>query len=101
LRFKDEKPMWHADTERLSRKLENKSSADIQTILDEYDVIYLRSCERPKTTLFNRIILCMCAPIFVFLSSAKWMLTGDRFLDSWCKNSKILSCLFKLSGINQ
>ena len=99
MRFKDEKQMWYADTEMLAARLANKDKLDVQEILDSADVITLRSTERPKAKLINRISLVVLYPALVVVSVVKWLLTGDRFFDSWAKKSRWFSAVLDFAGI--
>lgn len=98
MRFKDEKVMWYSDTERLAALLEDKSKEEIQEILEEHDVIKLRSIDRPKTTGFNRVALVIFFIPVLTVSGVKWFLTGDRYLDSWAKQSRTLRTILKFMG---
>lgn len=101
MRYLDEKVMWYAETEELSYKLENKSAREIQQILDKNDVIKLRSTKRPKTTMFNRVMFVMLFLPIMLLCSTKWCITGDFYLDSWEKKSRVLTFILNLMGRNK
>ena len=98
MRFTDEKPMWYADTEALACRLADKSASDIQEILDDHDVITLASKERPNTTILERLAILIVGPIALILCAIKWALTGDHYLDSWEKKSRIVRWMFGLLG---
>ena len=91
--------MWHAETENLSARLANKTKREIQEILDEHDVVTLRSGEREKLNIFNRLFWLMSFPVLFILFLVKWLLTGDGHLDSWAKKFKPLGLVFKYSGV--
>lgn len=96
--FKDEKEMWYSQTEELAYKLANKDVAEIQEILDDHDVIRLRSTERSGKTIFNRFSILFVYPILLGIFSIKWLLTGEGHLDSWEKKSKIIKFLIRMIG---
>ena len=99
MRFKDEREMWSADIEALAAQLSNKSNDEVEEILDAHDVIKLRSCDGPKSTLVNRLALILFVPILILVTGIKWLCTGDRYLDSWEKRNKILRNILKISGL--
>lgn len=98
MRFKDEMHMWYSDTEMLAGKLANKNVSEIQEILDEHDVIKLRSCERDGLNIFNRIFMMISFPFLLMLYGAKWMFTGQGGLDTWAKKSKLLQLVITWGG---
>lgn len=94
--FTDEKEMWYSETEKLAEKLSNKTQREIQEILDESDVIALRSIDRPKDNkILNRFVFILLFVPLLLLSAIKWIFTGDKYLDSWFKKYKMLDKLFK------
>ncbi len=99
MRFKDERNMWHSETEDLAEALADKSASEIQEILDEHDVITLRTGERERLNIFNRLFWIAAFPILFSLFCVKWLLTGDGHLDSWAKKFKPLELVFKYSGV--
>lgn len=99
MRFKDEKEMWYADTEHLAAKLADKSQKEIQEILDDRDVIKLRSCERSSISFLGRLSSIVVFPSLIILMAVKWLVSGDRYLDSWAKKYKFLNSIINFSGI--
>ena len=101
MRYLDERKLWYAETEELAERLANKSLRDIQEILDAYDVIRLRSTERPKATAFNRLMLVLLTIPLLLLCSVKWCFTGNFFLDTWEKKYKAIACVIKIVGVRK
>ena len=99
MRYLDEKILWYAEKEELSKKLANKSEQEIQTIIDQMDIIRLRSTERPKTNVLNRLMSVLLTLPLYMLCSVKWCFTGDFYLDSWEKKYKVLSWIIKIMGV--
>ena len=98
MRFKDEKVLWWAETEALAARLADKNQQELLEIFEENDVVRIHSCDRPKISIFNRVMSIFTFPVFIILMGVKWLLTGDQYLESWCKRSKALEFLFKISG---
>ena len=99
MRFTDEKPMWYADTEMLAKQLSNKTEREVQEIFDKHDVIKLKSTKRPSASFMNRLVLVIVFIPLVILSFIKWVVTGDRYLDSWVKKNRALGFIVRLAGI--
>ena len=99
MRFKDEKQMWHADTELLAGRLANKTERQVQEILDEHDVIKLRSGERPTVNVLGRILFPVVCLVLIPLSAIKWVVTGDRYLDVYAKRFPWFECALDYCGI--
>lgn len=85
MRFIDEKQMWYSEVESLAADLANKSEREVFDLLNERDVIQLATCERIKTPAMGRLLLILLMPALLILSATKWILTGDKYLDSWIK----------------
>lgn len=98
MRFLDEKHMWYAETEYLATKLANKSERDVLNILNQHDIIRLDSMERKPTPVLGRLLFVVSYPILLLLVGIKWVLTGDRYLDSWVKRLR-LEKFFKFCGV--
>lgn len=99
MRFSDEKHMWYADTEKLAEKLANKTERQVQDILDEHNVIKLITGDRPSVTALGRVTMVLLFIPLVIATVVKWFLTGDRYLDSWVKRSKVATRLIEYTGI--
>ena len=99
MRFKDEKHMWYAETEIIAAELANKSEQEVQDILDDWDVITLRSGDRPKAKMINRLALVVLYLPLMALTAVKWCYTGDRYLDSWAKRNSVLNTVMKFAGL--
>lgn len=99
MRFSDEKYMWYADTEKLAEKLANKTERQVQDILDEYNIIKLTTGDRPDVTALGRVTTVLLFIPLVIATVVKWFLTGDRYLDSWVKRSKLVTRLITWAGI--
>ena len=99
MRFKDEKPMWHADTELLAEKVANKTVREVQKIFDSHDVIKLRSCERPEVTVTGRLLFPIIFIALIPVVVLKWVATGDMYLDAIVKRFKWLGAIIDYCGI--
>jgi hypothetical protein len=85
--FTDERDIWFSDQDELASKLANKSHEDIFNILEDYKSILVVSGS-PRYTATQRLIQLLSAPLIPFLillMGVKWVLTGDKYLDSWLK----------------
>ena len=101
MRYLDERQLWYAETEELAERLANKSAGDIQAILDEHDVIRLRSTTKPEATAFNRLMLILLTVPLLLLCSIKWCFTGNFYLDSWEKKYKMVEFVIKIMGVRK
>lgn len=99
MRFKDEKQLWHSDTEYLAKQLANKSTIEIQEILDQHDVIALSSTERPGVNIIGRLLLPVVFIVVALISIIKWIITGDRFIDSIAKRYSWFNTVLTYTGI--
>ena len=99
MRFSDEKHMWYSDTEKLAEKLANRTEQQVQDILDTHHVIKLTTGDRPDVTALGRVTMVLLFVPLVIATVVKWFLTGDRYLDSWVKRSKLLTRLVEYAGI--
>ena len=88
MRFYDERNLWYSETEELAEKLANTGVREIQEILDEHDVVRIRSCDRPKTTALGRLLFPFVAITFLFIMPVKWVITGNSYFDA-------VSCKYK------
>ena len=93
MRFTDEKVMWYADVKMLAKELCNKSEREVMEVLARNDVIKLHSGKRPKQTALARLSQFVIVPILIPISFLKWIITGDRYLNSWCKKSRALDAM--------
>ncbi len=89
--YSDERGLWSSEQEDLSVLLENKSRDDVYDILENYKYLFVES-KRPKKSAWFRAIQILTIPIsiiFLCLMPLKWILTGDKHLDSWVKFFRI------------
>jgi hypothetical protein len=91
--------LWYAETEDLSHKLANKSARELQEIFDSGDIIELRTAKDKRVNTIGRLLSVPTFVLLILLSGVKWLVTGDRYLDSWFKQSKILSKIIEYTGI--
>ena len=83
--FSDEKELWFSEQDTLAHLLANKSQSDIFDILDNYKSILVK-VGKPKYTVAQRLIQISTIPlmpILLILMLVKWVLTGDKYLNSW------------------
>ena len=99
MRFKDERVLWFSETEILAAKLANKTEYELQEIFDESDIIELRTGKAKKVSFIGRFLSLIVFPLLVVLSLFKWLLTGDRYLDSWFKRSAFLELIREFCGL--
>jgi len=97
--FYDERCLWYAETEELARRLENKSARDIQEIFDDHDVIRLRACDRPDTSMLGRLLLPVVALCLIITMPIKWVITGSSHFDSFARKHKWLKKITDYVGI--
>lgn len=88
MRFKDERQLWCSEVEDLARKLANKTEREVYEILQYEDIIELRSCDRPKTTILGRILFPFVVITFLVVMPIKWIITGNSYFDA-------VSCKYK------
>ncbi len=99
MRFKDEKIMWYAETTEMAGRLAHKSEREIQEILDDYNVITLRSIERPKVNILGRLLYPLIMLILCFVFGVKWLITGDGYIDTLVKRVPYLGKIVDYCGI--
>lgn len=99
MRFKHERTLWYSETEDLAAQLANKTESELLDIFDDSDIIELRTCSDKKTTIIGRLLSLVIFPLLIIISMFKWALTGDRFLDSWFKKSKLLESIREYTGL--
>jgi hypothetical protein len=99
MRFTDERELWCSDVEDIAEKLANKDLHAVLDILEVNNVICLTSIDRPKTSALGRISSVPVFAVLMVASLIKWVVTGDRYLDSWIKRSKSIGSLIKWCGI--
>ena len=83
--FSDEKDLWFSEQDTLAHLLANKSQSDVFDILNDYKSILVK-VGKPKYTASQRLIQVLTIPlmpILVILMFVKWVLTGDKYLNSW------------------
>jgi len=88
MRFYDEKCLWYSETETLADQMENKTAREIQEIFDDHDVVRIRSCNRPQTTMVGRLLFPIVAISFLLIMPIKWIITGNSYFDA-------VSCKYK------
>lgn len=88
----DERELWFSELEDLAVMLEGKTRDEILDILDENDVIAIKSGD-VKSTMFQRIVRTITFIPFVVilftLSGIKFIITGDKYLNSWVKRAGV------------
>jgi hypothetical protein len=99
MRFYDERNLWHSETEKLAEEVENKTKWEIQEILDAHDVVRIRSCDRPKTTMFGRLLFPIVALAFLLVMPFKWIITGNSYFDAVSCKYKWIRKLTDYAGI--
>jgi len=86
--FSDERTLWADEQNELAILLANKSQDEVGEILEGYSKLLIKSSGRKERRLQRLVQLCTAPllPILFLLMPIKWLLTGDKYLDSWlCK----------------
>tara|TARA_B110000977_G_scaffold50548_1_gene68655 strand:+ start:121 stop:429 length:309 start_codon:yes stop_codon:yes gene_type:complete len=97
--FKDEQIMWFPEKENLIGRLANKSEREIDLEMRDSEVIILRLRDKPKAPAIGRILMPVIMIFFLILMFIKWVITGEKYLDSWCKKFKFLDSLSEFAGL--
>jgi hypothetical protein len=89
--FNDERAIYCDEQEEISIKFENKSRDEIYDMLEDYDKILILSGDVKYKWYerFGQVLTIPLIPILLLLVGVKWMVTGDQYLNSWCKKSGI------------
>lgn len=86
--FSDERNIWNSEQEDLAELLANKNQDEIFDILDGYKSLLVKVGE-PRYTTAQRLIQLLTIPLIpclFLLMGVKYIITGDKYLDSWlCK----------------
>jgi len=85
--FTDERHIWNSEQEDLAELLANKSYDEVYDILHKYKSILVVSGE-PRYTAPQRLIQLITAPLIPVLfvvMGVKYVITGDKYLDSWLR----------------
>ena len=86
--FSDERNIWNSEQEDLAELLANKSRDDVYDELHKYKSILVVSGDT-RYTAVQRAVQLLTAPLLpllFILMGVKWIMTGDKYLDSWlCK----------------
>lgn len=98
--FKGERVLWCAEVEKIASLMANKSAEEIEEILEQYDVVSIKAIDRPKESALRRLVKALLfIPVHLgafLLMGVKWLITGDQYLDSWIKRSRLLSMALDL-----
>ena len=88
MKTQNRKTIYMQEQEYLADLLANKSRHEIYNILEEYDSIVLPILNQ-KYTPMQRAVQVLTIPTIPFLfilMGIKWIVTGDKYLNSWlCK----------------
>ena len=85
--FTDERAIWNSEQEQLAELLTNKSYDEVYDELHKYKSVLVVSGE-PRYTAPQRLIQLLTAPLIPFLviiMGIKYVVTGDKYLDSWLR----------------
>lgn len=91
--FSDERYIWSSEQEQLAELLANKSYDQVYDELHKYKSILVVSGE-PRYTAPQRLIQLLTAPLIPVLfvvMGIKYVLTGDKYLDSWLRRIGLTS----------
>ena len=89
--FTDERTLWADDQDKLSVLLENKSRDAINDLLEDYKYLLVKDNKQDKSAKLRviQILTLPVIPLLIVLMPIKWILTGDKYLDSWMKWVKL------------
>tara|TARA_B110000902_G_scaffold69158_1_gene81936 strand:+ start:378 stop:683 length:306 start_codon:yes stop_codon:yes gene_type:complete len=85
MKTQNRKTIYSQEQEDIAALLANKSRDDIYDILEVYDSVLVLTFTG-KYTAIQRAIQILTVPIiplFFILMGIKWIVTGDKYLDSW------------------
>ena len=91
--FTDERNIWHSEQEDLANFLANKSFDEVYDDLNNYKSILVFSGE-PRYTAPQRLMQLITAPLIPVLfvvMGIKYVITGDKYLDSWLRKIGLTS----------
>jgi len=85
--FTDERNIWHSEQENLAELLANKNYDEVYDELQKYKSILVMS-GGSRYTAPQRMIQLITAPLIPVLfvvMGVKYVITGDKYLDSWLR----------------
>ena len=88
MKTQNRKTIYNQKQENLSALLANKSRDDIYDILEGFEYVMLPILNNKYTAIQRaiQVLTIPAIPLFFILMGVKWIVTGDKYLDSWlCK----------------
>tara|TARA_R110000765_G_scaffold11095_1_gene35405 strand:- start:288 stop:593 length:306 start_codon:yes stop_codon:yes gene_type:complete len=88
MKTQNRKNMYSNEIEDLADLLANKSRDDIYDILEAYDSVLVLTFTGKYTAIQRaiQILTIPTVPLFFILMGIKWIITGDKYLNTWlCK----------------
>ncbi len=85
MKTQNRKTLYSDEMEDLADLLANKSRHEIYDILEEYDSVLVLTFTGRYTAMqrATQILTIPVIPLFFILMGIKWIVTGDKYLDSW------------------
>ena len=85
MKTQNRKNMYSNEIEDLADLLANKSRDDIYDILEAYDSVLVLTFTGKYTAIQRaiQILTIPTVPLFFILMGIKWIITGDKYLNSW------------------
>jgi len=87
MKTQNRKTIYNQEQEDLAALLANKSRDDIYDIIEGREFVMLPILN-PKYTAMQRatqILTIPVIPLFFILMGVKWIVTGDKYLNSWLR----------------
>ena len=88
MKTQNRKTIYNQEQEDLAALLANKSRDDIYDIIEGFDSVMLPTLNHKYTAIqrATKLLTIPVIPLFFILMGIKWIVTGDKYLNSWlCK----------------
>tara|TARA_R110002110_G_C12993706_1_gene675027 strand:- start:136 stop:441 length:306 start_codon:yes stop_codon:yes gene_type:complete len=88
MKTQNRKTIYIQEQEDLAELLANKSRDDIYDILEGYSYLMLPTLNHKYTAIQRaiQVLTIPTIPFLIILMGIKWIVTGDKYLNSWlCK----------------
>jgi len=88
MKTQNRKTIYSQDQEDLAVLLANKSRDDIYDIIERREYVMLPILNHKYTAIQRaiQVLTIPTIPLFFILMGIKWIVTGDKYLNSWvCK----------------
>ena len=88
MKTQNRKTIYNQEQDDLSALLANKSRDDIYDIIEGREFVMLPTLNHKYTAIqrATQLLTIPVLPLFFILMGIKWIVTGDKYLNSWlCK----------------